>query len=139
MAKTKTRILIDTHVFLWIFIEPKRFTPAAKAFIKDTASNEFYVSYASSWESSIKFGIGKLRLPKPPQRFIPERVRQARYLHLPIELEHVVNVHSLPQIHRDPFDRLLISQAKIEDLTILTADPIFAKYSVKTIDFAEIS
>jgi PIN domain nuclease of toxin-antitoxin system len=139
MAKTKTKILIDTHVFLWIFIEPKRFTKAAKIFVKDTKSNEFYLSHASAWEATIKFGIGKLKLPKPPEQFIPDRVRQAGYFHLPIELEHVVNVHSLPQIHRDPFDRLLISQANAEGLALLTADPIFSKYSVKTMDFAAIS
>jgi PIN domain nuclease of toxin-antitoxin system len=138
MVKTKTRILIDTHVFLWIFIEPKRFTESARQFIIDTDAYDFFLSDASSWEISIKFGIGKLKLPKPPERFVVERVRLAQYRHLPIALEHVLSVHLLPPLHGDPFDRLIISQAMAEDMTIMTADPVFSHYDVKTLDFQQI-
>ncbi len=139
MVKTKKKILIDTHFFLWIFIEPKRFSENARKFIEDTDANDFFLSYVSSWEASIKFGLGKLRLPKPPDVFIPERVRLAEYFHLPIELGHVLNVHTLPLIHRDPFDRLLISQAKSEDLIILTDDRKFKRYDIQTLGFSDIS
>lgn len=139
MVKTKKRILIDTHFFLWIFIEPRRFSTKARSFVEDTNANAFFLSDASAWEASIKFGLGKLKLPKPPDVFIPERVRLAEYSHLSIDLTHVLSVHELPPIHGDPFDRLLISQAKIEDLAILTEDPQFAKYGIDTLGFSEIS
>jgi len=134
----KNRILIDTHVFLWLFLEPRRFSSAAIKFVKDTRANKFFFSDACAWETSIKFGVGKLILPKAPQFFIPERVRRAGYTHLPIELEHVLHVHDLPEIHRDPFDRLLVSQAKLESMVILTADPIFKKYNIQVINFSDI-
>ncbi len=138
MAKMKPQLLIDTHVFLWLFLEPERFTDAAIAFVKNRRDHEFYLSHASSWEISIKFGSGKLKLPKSPELFVPRRVQRAGYLHLPIELEHVLNVHSLPQIHRDPFDRLIISQAKLEKMRVLTADPVFEDYGIDVIKFADI-
>jgi len=138
MVKMKKQILIDTHIFLWLFLEPERFTKTAIEFVKNRKENEFYLSHASSWEVSIKFGAGKLKLPKPPELFIPQRMQRSGYLHLPIELEHALNVHSLPQIHRDPFDRLIVSQAKLENMSILTADPIFSKYGVNAIKFSDI-
>lgn len=138
MGKMKKQILIDTHIFLWLFLEPARFTKSAIAFVKNRRDNEFFLSHASSWEASIKFGAGKLKLPKPPELFVRQRMQRAGYLHLPIQLEHVLNVHSLPPIHRDPFDRLLVSQARIENMTILTADPIFAKYGASVLKFSDI-
>jgi PIN domain nuclease of toxin-antitoxin system len=134
----RKKIVIDTHVFLWLFLEPERFTAKAIKFVKNRKDNEFFLSYASSWEVSIKFGSGKLKLPAPPELFVPRRIQRAGYLHLPVELEHVLNVHSLPPIHRDPFDRIIVSQAKIENLTILTADPIFGGYGANVLNFSEI-
>ena len=138
MAKTKKKYLVDTQVFLWIFLEPKRFSAAARAFVKDIENNEFYLSYVSSWEVSIKFGIGKLKLPQPPEEFISERIFISDYLHLPITLNHVFGVHSLPLIHRDPFDRLIVSQAKTEEMTLLTADLELSKYDIRTLQFSDI-
>ena len=139
MAKTKKKFLVDTQVFLWIFIEPKRFQPTAKSFVEDSENNEFYLSHVSSWEISIKYGIGKLRLPKPPEELIPELIFISDYQHLPITLDHVFGAHSLPRIHRDPFDRLLVSQAKTEGLTLLTADPELSKYDIRTLQFSDLS
>lgn len=138
MAKMMMNLLVDTHIFLWLFLEPERFTERAIKFVKNRKDNQFFLSYASSWEASIKFGSGKLKLPIVPELFIPRRVQRAGYRHLPIELDHVLNVHSLPPTHRDPFDRLIISQAKLEKMTILTADPIFSKYDVSVLTFADI-
>ena len=127
------KVLIDTHVFLW-FMEGVRLKPNSINFLKNASGNEIFVSLATGWEISIKYGVGKLKLPEVPEIWFPDRVRRAGYLPLPIESQHVLRVHNLPLIHKDPFDRLLISQANIENLTIVTEDPNFAKYQVKISD-----
>ena len=129
------RVLIDTHIFLWFFIEPKRISQQIREFLEDNFTNEICVSHATAWEISIKYGTGKLKLPAAPEIFVPDRIIRANFLHLPIKIQHVLQVHNLPPIHKDPFDRLLISQAKIENLKILTADPNFAKYQTSILDF----
>jgi PIN domain nuclease of toxin-antitoxin system len=93
----------------------------------------------TAWEISIKYGIGKLQLPKKPELFIQDRVGRAEFSYLNIDLPHVMRVHSLPDIHRDPFDRLLISQAKIEEMTVLSDDPIFERYKIDTLGLRSIS
>ncbi len=133
------KLLIDTHVFLWILSERQRFSAKARAFLEDTDSNQFFLSDASAWEASIKFGLGKLKLPEKPELFFPDRVRQAGYRHLRIDLSHVTRIHSLPHIHGDPFDRLLVSQAKVESMTIISNDPVFKRYSVNTLTLRDIS
>ena len=129
------RVLIDTHIFLWLFLEPKRISKQIQEFLEDNFTNEIYVSHATAWEIAIKYGVGKLELPQTPELFVPDRIRRANFLHLPIKVQHVLQVHNLPPIHKDPFDRLLVSQARVENLTILTADPNFAKYQIKVLDF----
>lgn len=129
------RVLIDTHIFLWFFLEPKRISKQVREFLDDTFQNEIYVSHVTAWEIAIKYGISKLVLPEIPELFVPDRIRRAGFLPMPIEISHVLRVHNLPPIHKDPFDRLLISQAQSENIAILTADPNFAKYQVKTLDF----
>ena len=128
------RVLVDTQVFLWGLLEPKKAPEKIRSFLNDTFQNEFYFSYASSWEIAIKYGLKKLSIPDVPERYLPSRIKEAGFIHLPIKLEHVLQVHSLPQIHRDPFDRLLISQARVEGLKILTADPHFAKYKIDVLN-----
>ncbi len=132
-------LLIDTHVFAWIFIEPHRFSSKARKFLEDIKSNHFFFSDASAWEASIKFGLGKLKLPETPEVFFPDRVRRAGYSHLPIDLSHVTRVYSLPRLHGDPFDRLLISQAKVEGMTIISDDPMFGRYGVASLRLRDIS
>ncbi len=131
------RVLIDTHIFLWFFAGI-RLSRKIRDFLSDTFNNEFYISYVTSWEISIKYGVGKLELPETPEIFVPDRIRRAGFLHLPIEIQHVLRVHDLPPIHKDPFDRLLISQAKSENLHILTVDPNFAKYQINLLDTSKL-
>jgi PIN domain nuclease of toxin-antitoxin system len=125
------KVLIDTHIFLW-FMKGVRLPSNAKNFLRDTFNNEIFVSYVTAWEIAIKYGIGKLKIPNAPEIWVPDRIRRAGFLRLPIEMRHALSVYNLPMIHKDPFDRLLISQANAENLTIVTEDPHFAKYQVKT-------
>jgi len=133
------KVLLDTHVFLWIFSDLHDFPDQARSFFEDVESNQFFLSDASAWEAAIKFGSGKLKLPEEPEVFFPDRVRRAGYRHLPIDLNHVTRVHSLPRIHGDPFDRLLISQAKFEEMTIISEDPVFERYGVNLLRLRDIS
>ncbi len=128
------KVLIDTHIFLWFYLEPHRIKQSARKFLKDTIDNEIFVSFATGWEISIKYGVGKLKIPDAPEIWFPDRVRRAGFTFLSIELQHVLRVHNLPPIHKDPFDRLLISQANAENLTIVTEDPNFSKYQVNVSD-----
>ena len=128
------RVLIDTQVFLWGLFEPEKLPDKVKIFLKDTFENEMYLSHVSAWEIAIKYGIKKLSLPDVPERYVPDRVREAGLIHLPIKLEHVTQVHTLPLVHRDPFDRLLISQARVEGMAILTGDSHFAKYKIDVLN-----
>jgi PIN domain nuclease of toxin-antitoxin system len=128
------RVLIDTQIFLWGLLEPERLRQGVKDFLKNTLENEMYFSHVSSWEIATKYGIKKLDIPDIPERYVPNRVKEAGFLHLPIKLEHVLQVHGLPPVHKDPFDRLLVSQARVEGLTILTSDPHFAKYKINVLN-----
>lgn len=132
-------LLIDTHVFLRMLSEEREFSANARSFLEDTKSNQFFLSDVSAWECSIKFGLGKLKLPERPEIFFPDRVRKADYRHLQIDLSHVTRVHSLPKSHGDPFDRLLISQAMVENMTIISNDPSFKLYEVKSLTIKDIS
>jgi PIN domain nuclease of toxin-antitoxin system len=133
------KILLDTQIFLWIFIEPERFSTKARQFIQNSESGDFFLSDVSAWEASIKFGLGKLHLPESPETFFASRVRRADYRRLRIDLDHVTKVHKLPLVHRDPFDRLLVSQAIVEKMTVLSDDRIFQKYDIKTLSLSDIS
>ncbi len=128
------RVLIDTHIFLWLFIEPKRIPQKVVEFLHETGANDFYLSILSAWEISIKYGASKLKLPDVPERFVPNRMAKAGFRSLPVQMSHVLFVHNLPPVHKDPFDRLLVSQSQAEGLKILTADPVFAKYKVDVLD-----
>jgi len=127
------RLLLDTNIFLWIFLSPSRVSADVKALVKDS-QNEIFLSAASSWEIAIKYGIKKLLLPEPPGIYVPDRMKRGNFKRLEITHEGALAVANLPQIHKDPFDRLLIAQALVEDLTLLSSDIIFAQYSVKFID-----
>ena len=123
------RYLIDTHCWLWWNAEPERLQHAAHDVIAD-GKNTILLSSASAWEISIKHALGKLRLPGPPESYVPKRLESNCMTVLPITLHHALSVSSLPPLHRDPFDRLLIAQARIEDLTIITADKAIEQYEV---------
>lgn len=126
------RVLIDTHVFLWWVEGDRQLPAAAKRAIADQ-KNECFVSLASAWELAIKAGLGKLKLAVPVQRYVIDHVAANAFSLLEIRISHVGLVETLPKHHSDPFDRLLIAQALLEDLTVITADPFFRKYDVKRI------
>ncbi len=124
------RLLLDTEVWLWSLTAPERMSDEARDALED-ASNELYLSAASSWEISIKAALGKLPLPDAPARFVSSRMAQMGVRGLAVEHPHAWRVYDLPAHHKDPFDRLLIAQAQVEDLTIVSADPQFRNYPVK--------
>jgi PIN domain nuclease of toxin-antitoxin system len=125
------KVLLDTHIFLWLLAEPKRLGEHLP--LVEDPRNELFVSAVSSWEIAIKHGLGRLPLPEPPQRYVPERLRAIGAQALPIEHTHALAVAALEPLHRDPFDRLLVAQAGLLDLTILTADAAVAQYPVQTL------
>ena len=126
------RILLDTQCWLWMVSAPTRLSERSRSLVA-SADSELYLSAASAWEIAIKYALGKLRLPEPPARYVPSRLEATRVSAMSVELGHALAVALLPRHHRDPFDRLLIAQAQLEDLPILTADPVFASYDVATI------
>jgi PIN domain nuclease of toxin-antitoxin system len=125
------RLLLDTHVFLWLQTEPERLGDHLT--LVEDGGTTLLVSAASSWEIAIKYGLGRLPLPDPPERYVPTRMRAIGAEALPIEHEHALAVASLPALHRDPFDRLLIVQAVAAGATILTADAAVTQYPAETL------
>ena len=123
------RILLDTHVWLWMLVSPERIGEEARRQIA-ARENELALSAASSWEMAIKYRLGKLPLPAPPREFILPRLVRDGVIPLPIEHRHAVEVARLPDHHRDPFDRLLVAQARLEKLTVFTADRQLSAYDV---------
>ncbi|HBG07303.1 MAG: twitching motility protein PilT [Geobacteraceae bacterium GWC2_58_44] len=126
------RLLLDTHTFLWWVDDAPQLSAAVRRVIAD-ANNVCYLSMASCWEMSIKSSLGKLKLAKPVERFVSEQLAANGFTLLNIELRHAAKVEKLPFHHRDPFDRLLIAQAMIEKLPIVSADRAFSEYSVKVL------
>jgi len=127
------RVLLDTHVFLWWSSERgARLTQRVHDLLSD-GSNDVALSLASVWEIAIKVGSGRMDLPDTVDRYIPERIRHHGFEIMPIELGHALRSGTLPPIHRDPFDRMLIAQAQIEGIPLVTADPAIARYDVETL------
>jgi PIN domain nuclease of toxin-antitoxin system len=126
------KILLDTQCWLWMAAAPERLSARARGLV-DSTENDLFLSAASAWEIAIKHALGKLQLPEPPARYVPTRLEVLRTLALPIEHSHALQVGALPAHHRDPFDRVLIAQAQVEDLPILTADSVFSRYDVVVI------
>lgn len=124
------KYLIDTGVWLWLLSEPERLSRATLAKF-DSSADEFFLSSASVWEISIKWSKGKLALPEAPTTHIPSRMFALGVRPLPISQAHALAVAVLPAHHHDPFDRLLIAQAQTEEMTVISADHEFEKYSVK--------
>jgi PIN domain nuclease of toxin-antitoxin system len=117
-------LLLDTHVVLWWLTDDATLADE----IKDRLDHEpdVYISPASVWEVAIKQAIGKLEQPAD----LPERIRDSGFRHLHITIEHSIAAGRLPLIHRDPFDRMLVAQAQLDDLTLVTRDAEIQKYDV---------
>lgn len=124
------KLLLDTHVFLWLLTEPERLGEHLRT-VEDPA-NGMLLSAASSWEIAIKVRLGRLELPDDPTRYVPDRMRAIGAEPLAVEHAHALEVAALPPLHRDPFDRLLVAQARHLGLTIMTADAAVARYDVRT-------
>jgi PIN domain nuclease of toxin-antitoxin system len=126
------KYLLDTNVFLWSNGAPEKLNRQATSVLSSGVS-EVYLSAASSWEIAIKFALRSLRLPSPPSQFIPHAMRVMALRSLDITHFHSVVAGDLPRHHRDPFDRMLIAQARSETMVLLTADTAFRKYDVETV------
>jgi PIN domain nuclease of toxin-antitoxin system len=125
------KLLLDTHAFLWFVTGDARLSRAARrALEKDDA--ELVLSAASVWEMAIKAGLGRLTLPGSVEEYVAEKVENG-FRVLPVEWTHGAKVERLPVHHRDPFDRLLVAQALVENLPVVTNDHAFRAYGVKVI------
>jgi len=126
------RYLLDTHVLLWWSMRSPRMSDGASKLIAD-GRNELLWSVASTWELAIKAAIGRIRLPAPARVFVPEALREYLVSPLAIQQDHALRAAELPPLHKDPFDRMLVAQAEIEGLAIISADRVLAKYAVRII------
>jgi PIN domain nuclease of toxin-antitoxin system len=124
--------LLDTHTFLWWITDNAELSPRAREVVGD-GENILFLSAASGWEITIKAKLGRLQLPDNPERFVFEHMSQNAITGLPIQLSHALHVYTLPDHHRDPFDRVLIAQSQLEKLPIVTKDPQISHYSVEVI------
>src|SRR6266478_1875179 len=123
------RFLLDTAVFLWSLDKIDQLNERAQKALE--GGERVYLSAVSSWEITIKWGLGKLHLPKPPVQLIPEATNRMGISPLAITHTHSVAVAELPNHHKDPFDRMLIAQARSEGMVLMTADAEFKKYPVE--------
>ena len=120
------KLLLDTHLLLWVAGDSKRLSKSARALINDP-NNELFFSALSIWEISLKHSLRAAEV-QADARLIRRALLDSGYSELPITSEHAVNVESLPMIHKDPFDRILLAQALVEGFTLLTVDRRLAEY-----------
>jgi PIN domain nuclease of toxin-antitoxin system len=125
-------LLLDTHAFLWWVEDSPRLSRTARTIIGRPAETCF-LSLASCWEMAIKISLGRLKLPQRLDRFVAEQMATNGLHPLGVQLDHAAGVVELPFHHRDPFDRLLAAQAIAEELSIVSADPVFTRYGVKRV------
>ena len=126
------RALLDTHAFLWWVTDDARLSDTAREVIAD-GRNEIHFSAASGWEIAIKARLGRLTVPDDLARFMTGQIEQNGFRSLAIELAHALRVHSLEDLHRDPFDRMLVAQSMVENLPIIGRDAQITAYGVESI------
>ena len=126
-------LLLDANALLWWWDGSKKLGPRARALIERDAA-DVRVSAVTAWEIAIKFQAGRLSLPAPVEHLIPATLDDSGFRALAISIEHALAAATLPEHHDDPFDRLLIAQARLENLTIVTSDMAFDDYDVKVLD-----
>jgi len=126
------RALLDTHTFLWWIDNDRRLSMRVRTLMGE-GSTVLFFSAASGWEIAIKARLGKLQLPGNLAPFLTDHLVRNHVTILSIHLSHTLHVYTLPTLHRDPFDRLLVAQSQLEQLPMLTADPLIRQYSVQTI------
>jgi PIN domain nuclease of toxin-antitoxin system len=128
------KLLLDSHALLWSLFEPNRLSDHARSLIGDTG-NEVFISQASLWEVTIKIAKGKLAVPSSSIKPILAELRDLGFQRIPLKDEHLAVLESLPTFpdHKDPVDRLLVAQAIVEELPVLSVDAKIRRYPVKTI------
>lgn len=126
------RVLLDTHAFLWWNLDDARLSDEARAIITD-GRTEVLVSVASIWEVATKVDKGRLSIPDEVGRYVADRLERNHWSSLPIDADHAIRAAALPRIHLDPFDRILVAQAQLEGVPILTTDAVLTRYDVETI------
>jgi len=126
------KVLLDTHAFLWwIGNDPRLSQPARESIA--SSSNEVFFSVASAWEMSVKARLGKLKLQADFEQFLKEHLANSGFTVLPISFSHVLGLDRLPLLHRDPFDRMLISQSQCESMPLITADAQIRQYDAQVL------
>jgi PIN domain nuclease of toxin-antitoxin system len=126
------RILLDTHAFLWWVTDDERLSIPARTSI-GASDNQVFMSAASAWEIITKVRIGRLPLPEPVDGFIARHLEENAFQPLAITMRHTFELEALPELHRDPFDRMLIAQAFAEDMPLVTSDHAIHSYAISTI------
>lgn len=126
------RLLIDTQCWLWMHLAPERFSQKTRRLLR-RRETDVLLSVASIWEIAIKHGLGKLRLPEPVERWVPSRIQLGQTAIVAIEVPHALRVATLPPLHRDPFDRLIVAQALVEGVPLVTADPALGDYGIDVV------
>ena len=124
------RVLLDTHVFLWFITDDRRLSSRVREIMEDP-ENDLLLSIASLWEIAIKASLGKLTLARPFGELMPHELAENAIEVLPIRLDHLTTLTSLPFHHRDPFDRLIVAQAVVEEMPVLSADSAFSPYPAR--------
>jgi PIN domain nuclease of toxin-antitoxin system len=124
--------LLDTHTFLWWVSDAPQLSKTVKAFIANP-DNKIFFSAASAWEIIIKVGTSKLTLPEESDIYITSRLTSNRFQILSIDLSHTLQIAKLPDLHRDPFDRIIIAQSQVTGMPILTIDRLIIQYPVDVI------
>jgi PIN domain nuclease of toxin-antitoxin system len=120
------KLLLDTHIILWVAGAPEKLSESTHALLQ-ASDNSLFFSAASIWEIVIKLGLGRKDFKVDPSR-LRKMLMQNGYAELPITAEHALKIESLPALHKDPFDRLLLAQARAEGMMLLTVDPLIAQY-----------
>jgi PIN domain nuclease of toxin-antitoxin system len=124
------RLLLDTCTFLCVVVDSAELSPRARELFREP-SNEVFLSSVSAWEITVKHALGKLPLPEPPWRYVREQREKHGIEALALDEESALHVSRLPPVHRDPFDRMLVSHAMVHGLAILTPDPAITRYPVR--------
>ena len=124
------KLLLDTCTFLWFLSDAPELSAKARAAILDPA-NQVYLSAVSGWEIGRKYARGALELPARPEALIPQVRVESGILSLPLTEEEAISAEKLPLLHRDPFDRMIISQALVQGMIVVTPDPAFGAYPVR--------
>jgi PIN domain nuclease of toxin-antitoxin system len=126
------KILLDTHTFIWWDSLPEKLSKKALSLCQNQ-SNDLVISAATIWEIQIKKQLDKIKLDIPLKKMIEEQQKSNQLIILPINETHVLTLDDLPNLHKDPFDRIIIAQAKVEKITIISNDTIMKKYPVKVV------